>query len=393
MRSFRQKYDTLVTVVIFRDRILKNLEVLQQNSNGLAIAPVLKSNAYGHGLVEVANILDGQNLPFFVADSYHEARNLRASGIRTPILVIGFTQFENLVRNRDKTISFTITDFEQLKKFSEALRSPQIFHLKIDTGMSRQGVLPGELDSAIALIKKNPNIVLEGVCSHLADSAHENHEFNDRQIALWNLSAEKILQEFRNLKYYHLPASAGLKDLSKIKSNMGRIGKAIYGLSDVYRGFERSNTGTLARVSGRGGTSTLVGEGLQPAMEMRARLTGVKKIKAGDTVSYGMTFKADRDMVVGTIPVGYFEGVDRRLSNVGVVQYKDKYCRILGRVSMNITVIDLTEVSEPKAGDEVVVVSANREDQNSVENLAKLCGTIALDFVVHIPQHLRRVVR
>ena len=368
LRSFRHKYDTLVEVVIFRDRILKNLEIIHKSTNGLAIAPVLKSNAYGHGLVEVAEILDGQNLPFFAVDSYHEARTLRTHNIRTRVLVIGYTQYENLVRNRDETISFIITDLEQLQHLAEHLKSPQTFHFKIDTGMSRQGVLPEQLDEAISLIKTNPNINLEGVCSHLADSAHENQEFNDHQIALWNTLAEKVLQEFRNLKYYHLPASAGLKDLSKIKSNMGRIGKALYGLSDVF-------------------------PGLTPALEMRARLTTVKKIRAGDTVGYGMTFKASRETVVGLLPVGYFEGVDRRLSNLGMVTYKGKYCKIIGRVSMNMTMIDLSEVEAPHTGDEVVVVSANREDQNSVENLAKLCGTIALDFVVHIPQHLRRIVQ
>lgn len=368
LRSFQPRYDALVEVVIFRDRLMKNLQIIREHSQGIDIAPVLKSNAYGHGLCEVAEILDDQGVPFLVVDSYHEALVLRNSGIKSKILVIGFTPFDNIKRNRREDVVFTITDLEQLRFLFKNLGTPQTFHLKLDTGLHRQGVLPGDLDDAISILKKTPNIILEGVCSHLADSAHEDDQFNDTQITLWNELQEKIRGEFPELKYYDLPASGGLKHLPKIKSNVARIGKALYGLSDIF-------------------------PGLEPVLEMRAKLTGVKKIHEGAAVSYGMIFKAEKDMVVGTLPVGYFEGVDRRLSNAGVVKYADKFCKILGRVTMNITVIDLTEIANPKSDDEVVVVSAKRSDPNSAENLARLCQTIALDFVVHIPAHLRRVVK
>lgn len=364
LRSLQPKYDTLVNVVIFRDRLLKNFEILRAGSNGLGIAPVLKSNAYGHGLVEVAAVLDQQNCPFFVVDSYHEARVMRNAGIKSKILVIGFTPFDNIKRNRRKDAAFTITDLEQLRFLSEHLSTAQIFHLKIDTGMHRQGIMPAEVEVAAKLIKTNRNIVLEGLCSHFADG--ENDDYTNAQIQTWNPIVEKMTLEFP-LKFIHLAATTGLKHLSKIKSNTVRVGKGLYGLGNI--------------------------AGTEPALEMRAKITGIKKIRAGDAVGYGTTFRAEKEMVIGNLPVGYFEGVDRRLSNVGVVKYKDKFCKILGRVSMNITTIDLTDVSDAKAGGEVVVVSAHRDDPNSVENLAKLCGTIALDFVVHIPAHLRRVVK
>ncbi|OGE82817.1 MAG: alanine racemase [Candidatus Doudnabacteria bacterium RIFCSPHIGHO2_01_FULL_49_9] len=363
LRKLRPRYDTLVTVAVYRDRILRNLEVLRNGAGSNHIAPVLKSNAYGHGLVEVAEILDGAGVPFFALDSYHEALTLRGAGIKTHIVVIGFTPFENIRRNRRKDVAFTITDLEQLKHLSKKLKSPQTFHLKIDTGLNRQGIMPGEIDEAITIIKSSPNIVLEGLSSHFADG--EDEDYTEKQIAIWNPLVEKLTLMFP-LKFIHFAATTGLAHLSKIKSNVARVGKGLYGLGNIH--------------------------GTVPALEMRAKITGVKKIKAGDSVGYGMTFTAEKDMTIGTLPVGYYEGVDRRLSNIGVVKYKDKFCRILGRVSMNITTIDMTNCSDAKAGDEVVVVSANTAEQNSVENLAKLCNTIALDFVVHIPQHLRRVV-
>ena len=368
LRKFRRRYDPLVEVVIYRDRLLHNLQILRDKGGQNEIAPVLKSNAYGHGLVEVAEILDNQDLPFFVVDSYHEALVLRNVGIKTPILVIGFTPFENIKRNRRKDIAFTITDFEQLPLLAKSLKSPQAFHLKIDTGLHRQGILTDDTDGASAALRQNSNITLEGVCSHLADSAGEDEEFNNNQIAAWNNVLHKLETEFPNLKYYHLSASSGLRDLSKIKSNVARVGKALYGVSDVF-------------------------SGLEPVLELRAKITGIKKLRAGQTVGYGMTFKAQKDMVVGSLPLGYFEGVDRRLSNRGVVKYKNKFCGILGLVSMNITVIDLTGIPEPKIGDEVVVISGLSNDSNSAVNIAKICNTAVYEILVHIPQHLRRVVR
>lgn len=350
-------------VVIYRERLLENLKILRKAAGQNRVALVLKSNAYGHGLVEVAEILDDQGVPFFAVDSYHEALALRSAGIKTNILVIGFTPFENIARNRRRDVAFTITDFEQLVLLAKNLKTRQTFHLKIDTGMHRQGIMPYEAAEAVNLIKSNMNVAIEGLCSHFADG--DDVEYTNSQIAIWNPIVEKLTLEFP-LKYIHLAATTGLRHLSKIKSNTARVGKGLYGLGNIV--------------------------GILPTLEMRVKLTGIKEIHSGDAVGYGMTFKAKKDMVVGNLPVGYFEGVDRRLSNIGVVKYKDKYCKILGRVSMNITTIDLSEMREPKAGDEVVVVSATREDANSVENLAKLCNTIALDFVVHIPAHLRRVI-
>ena len=367
LRSLQPKYDALVEVVIFRDRLLKNLEILRSYAKGIAIAPVLKSNAAGHGLIEVATILDKENVPFFAVDSYHEARHMRSAGIRSKVLVIGFTPIGNIARNRDQTFFFTITGLELLQDLSQNLKAPQIFHLKIDTGLSRQGIMPDQIDQAVELIKANPNIVLEGVYSHLADSSNEDEEFMRKQITLWNECYDRLDREFPKLKYYHLSATPGLKNISQMKCNLARIGKGLYGWKEVL-------------------------PGIQPVLEMRAKITGIKKIRSGTSVGYGMTFTADRDMTVGTLAAGYFEGVDRRLSNIGLVKYGKKFCKILGRVNMNITVIDLTEIESPRIGDDVVIISSDRVDENSAEKLGELCGAIPYELLVHIPAHLRRLV-
>jgi len=125
---------------------------------------------------------------------------------------------------------------------------------------------------------------------------------------------------------------------------------------------------------------------------MKSIISSVKTIQAGEYVGYGITYKAERTTLIATVPAGYFEGVDRRLSNCGFFKIGDNYCPIVGRVSMNITSIDVTSAPNIKLGDQVTIISNKRDDRNSVENIAKLTQTIPYEILIHIPQHLRRIV-
>ena len=131
---------------------------------------------------------------------------------------------------------------------------------------------------------------------------------------------------------------------------------------------------------------------LRPALEMRTRITSIHTLHAGESVGYNATFKAPQDMRVATIPVGYAEGVDRRLSSKGSILVRGTSCPIIGRVSMNITSLDISNVADVHVGDEVTVISPNAADPNGVEAIADLCGTIPYEILVHIPAHLRRVI-
>ncbi len=203
LKKSRDPYRPLIEVLIYRDNILHNLRAYQKLCPNVKFAPVLKSNAYGHGLVEVAKILDDYNrktltptlsqrergqmsLPFFMVDSLFEARTLRHEGIKTPLLILGYTTAENINHHKLKNTAFAIISLEQLKLIDKNLKRAANFHLKIDTGMRRQGLSPDELPEAIKIIKSNPLIKIEGVCSHLADADNANTDFTKKQIALWN---------------------------------------------------------------------------------------------------------------------------------------------------------------------------------------------------------------
>lgn len=386
LRRFRRQrsiYTALVEVMISREAILHNLRTYQ-NLTQIAVAPVLKSNAYGHGLVEVATLIErehpgSQNLPFFVVDSYHEALVLRNEGIETPILIIGFTAIENMLSDQLNDIIFTLGDMEQIRKAAERVHKPTRIHLKFDTGMHRQGILPRELDEALRIIASSPLLKLEGVCSHLADSHSLDENFTKKQIALWNEMSEKSLGVFPDIKWRHLSASNGVLYHDRISANLMRLGIGLYGVCTDER--------TAKKLS------------LKPALSMRTSIVSVKKIDAGESVGYDRTFIADREMTLATLPAGYYEGVDIKLATKGSVRIQDDagrmiVCPIVGRVTMNITIIDISAIPKDlqKIGATVEIISGEESAPNSIQNIARLTGAIPYELLVHIPRHLRRVV-
>ncbi len=364
-------YNPVVEVLIYKDKLLHNLNEYKRKYPNLMFAPVLKSNAYGHGLSQIANILDKEKIAFFVVDSLFEAMALRSVGIKSHILIVGYTGAENISNSKIFDTAFAITSLEQLKEINRRLKKEKKFHLKIDTGMHRQGILIQEMEEAIKIIRHNKFINLEGICSHLADADSEQENFSMMQIENWKKAIKLIKNDFTNIKFFHLSASAGVKYADKIESNVVRLGLGLYGISP----------------------SPFVKLNLKPVLEMRSVLSSIKTIESGECVGYNATYKANKMMRVATVPVGYFEGVDRRLSNLGSFKLGDIFCPIIGRVSMNISSIDITVIPKAELGSHVTIISSNTQDNNSVENIAKLSYTIPYEILIHIPQHLKRIIK
>lgn len=364
----------LVGITISKDRLLHNLHTFQKMIPDTRIAPVLKSNAYGHGLTLVAKIIDNQDVPFIIVDSYHEAIILRNEGIKSKILIIGYTFTENILKNKLEKVAFTITDVEQLYEISKKLQSTNYFHIKIDTGMHRQGIPANEIKQVIELLKLNPLIVPEGICSHLAESDSANEHLTNDQIKFWNETVNIWKNEFRDTLYYHLSATAGVMFSKKIEANVLRLGIGLYGI-DPRENIEEKNCFDI-----------------RPVLEMKSVISGTKKIPAGEKIGYGSTFTAPRNIRIATIPAGYYEGIDRRLSNKGFIKIGNSFCPIVGRVSMNITTIDISTVPDAKLNTPVTIISANKNDRNSIKNIEKLTGALERELLVHIPQQLRRRV-
>jgi alanine racemase len=370
----RFRYEPVISIFIHSDHILYNLRQFQAAVPGVAVAPVLKSNAYGHGLVPVAKILDARTtrgaLPFLCVDSYAEALVLRNEGVRTPLLAIGYTPLANTERNRLANVAFGVMSMEELRRLAAAAgrMHPTTIHLKIDTGMHRHGIMPDELAEAFRIIAGNKKIFLEGAYSHLADADAPSSAQTKKQIEAWNSAVRMIKEKMPSVKYFHLSATAGSHYAKEINANVMRLGIGLYGV----------NVGTSLD--------------LLPALEMKTRITSVRHIAAGEPVGYNAAFTAPHAMTVATIPVGYAEGIDRRLMNGGSASVKGVACPFVGRINMNITSLDVSKVPAIKIDDEVQVISPEPGSANSIENMAKLCGTIPYEILVHVPAQIRKIV-
>jgi alanine racemase len=366
----RVAYRPLIEIRISKAALLHNLGEFKARYPGVQFAPVIKSNAYGHGMTTVAKLLDGEPKAFFMVDSFYEALVLRRAGIQSKILMLGYNRIEQLIDPKLKNCAVTIVDFSILQEVVLKLKKPAVFHLKIDTGMHRHGLYGDEITRAIALIKTNPNFILEGLCSHLADADDAVRDITQKQIAAWNEAVALYKKHFPDIKYFHLGATAGAAYSDQIQGNVVRLGIGLYGF----------NVSPFAKLD------------LQPVLEMVSVVSSLRTIPAGEKVGYNGTWTAGRATKAATVPAGYNEGIDRRLSNQGFYKVGGTFCPIIGRVSMNISSIDVTDVSALNVGDEVVIFSRTASDKNCIEAVAKACGTISYEILVHIPSYLKRSV-
>lgn len=360
------KYYPLNKIEISAERLTNNYQYLSSISKKIKIAPVVKSNAYGHGIELVSRILDSQNPPFFCVDSLFEAYQLKKVGIKSAVLIMGFVDARNL-KGKRLPFSFTVFDLDftrQLDKYQPGAK----IHIKVDTGMNRLGVPLSELTNYLKEIKKLKNLEVEGIMSHLS-SPRSSKSYTDYQILNYKKAIELLENSRVYPKYRHIAASGAIFNVkSEILagiSNLARCGIALYG------------------ASGEGNT--------KPVLELKSQIVHIKKLNAGNLVGYDRTFTAKSNTVIAILPLGYNDGVDRRLSNNGHVTYKGMSCPIIGRVSMNITTIDISMVKNPKIGDDVTVISSNLKNQNNIISLAKDTNTIPHDLLVHL--HAKAVRR
>jgi alanine racemase len=235
--------------------------------------------------------------------------------------------------------------------------------------MHRQGIPYTEIDAVIRLMHRAAPNQIEGVFSHFADADVMDSVLTAQQIARWNELAHRLQRDVPTIRYYHMANSSGFRYADTIIANVGRSGNMLYG----------TNPGHLPIA-------------LRPVLKMTSIISDIRTIEAGESVGYNGTFVAEHRMRIATIPAGYYEGITRRLSNKGSYIIEGRRAPIIGRVSMNISSCDVTDIPHAQIGSLVTLISNRTEDQNSVVNIAQMCDTIPYDILVHIPAHLHRVL-
>lgn len=357
----------LNTVALSKPSLIFNFRYFKKQHPQSAICPVLKSNAYGHGLVEIAKILDAEKPVYFIVDSFYESLELRKAGIKTPRLIIGYTLPENYKYMSFKRNAITVMDKETIDALGSLKKRIKV-HLKVDTGMHRQGVPYEKALEMIKLIKTYKKLELEGICTHLADADNpKDDKFTKQQVKIFKKVITDAKRAGITFRYSHVSATSGASKIHDKDFNLIRIGLGLYGSSPFVKS-------------------------LKPVLTFKSTIIAIKELKKGDCVSYGCTYRAPKDMKIGIIPAGYYEGIDRGLSNKGYIYYKNKPCKILGRACMNLTMIDLTGIKNPHKFDSVEVIGNNVSAKNSAEWMAKAAGTIPYVIWTHIAPTIRRVI-
>ncbi len=369
----RQEYQTLNKVWVNRDAIEQNHHLLQVFHPEAQVCPVLKSNAYGHGLTTSAHIFDSLGCPFIAVDSLFEAYELLKTGIKTKILILGYTHPDNF-KVKKLPFEFAVYDLE-LARTLDRYQPGCGIHLFVDTGMSREGIQVSQLPTFLKEISKLKNIKVSGLASHFADADNPSNEtFNVSQIQAFKQALTITKKHGFEPQWRHISASGGSFKTKDNTFNMIRAGLAHYGINPL----EKTDPAYEHLI-------------LKPALKFTSTIVQIKEIEKGERVGYNGTFTAKNKMKIGLLPAGYYEGVDRRLSNKGFVKVNDTFCQILGRVSMNMTTIDLSAVDSVRVGDEALIYSDNSDDKNSLVSAAATAQTIPYELLVHLAESIKRV--
>lgn len=374
IKLLEKKFVVLNNIYISKSAILHNFDLLSTLSPGNLVIPVLKSNAYGHGLEQITEILKSRKFPYIAVDGYYEALKIRSIS-KQPVLVMGYIDQSNYSNIKPKSYAFVVHDPTSLNAIGKTNKK-YIIHIEIETGMSRNGVKLEDLDNFLKQIKKYKNIKLEGVMTHLADADNpDSTEYLQKQTDKFDKSVEMIIAKGFNPTYIHIAQSAGSTKVKSKYANTIRTGIALYGISPLELTDSKYNKLKF----------------LHPALTLTSRLTKLSKINKGESVSYGCTFMAKRTSDIGVLPLGYYEGLPRTLSNVGKVKINNKYMPIAGRVCMNHTMIDTTGY-DVKINDEVTVISSDIKDQLSVNNICRENKIFNYGLLVGLNQNIRRTI-
>lgn len=341
------------------------------------VMAVVKANAYGHGAVECARRLEAAGADWFGVALPEEGIELRNAGITKPILCLaGFWEGQASVCLQHQLVP-VVYRLDMIEAFDRAARERGAVadvHVKVDTGMGRLGVRFDEISEFAAALRKFENIRVDGFMTHFAAADEPScGPLTHDQIQRFEIGLASLREHGFDPTYKHLANSAAVFGQPSAWGNMVRPGGVLYGLwRDILAPADRAVN-------------------LQPVMSLHSRITLLKWVPAGETVGYGCTFEASRKTLVATIPIGYDDGYMRALSNRGHAIIRGVYATVIGRISMDLTLIDVTNVPGVQLDDEVLLMGHDAGLSISAEDLAKTAGTLSYEVTCGIGARVPRI--
>lgn len=362
------------TMYLSKHALHSNITQLLKLCGTTLLAPVLKSNAYGHGMLEIARILDHDaRLPFFCVAHDTEALTLHAQGIKKPLLTLACYQeyITELIKASIHMTIFSVEQWQEVARHARALRMIAYVHLKVDTGMSRLGLTPHQVHALMAQTQNEIKIV--GISTHLNDKDAHDLSYTHRQLHQF----QTLITQLKYQGITHALSSGALDLASHYPLSMARVGTHLYGFWSSSQTRERAQ-------------KLIPDIALQPIATWKSSLLQIKMIPRGTSVGYGRTFIAPHDMTIAIIPIGYWDGYPRALSNKGFMRIRQHHVPVIGIVSMNLIALDVSAVHDIAYHDQVIIY--DQHELSSVEHAASLTGSINIELTTRINPSISRVI-
>ncbi|MFN3396425.1 MAG: alanine racemase [Thermodesulfovibrionales bacterium] len=355
------------------DCISHNLNLIKKIT-GLPVIAVVKADAYGHGALEVSRRLLTEGVSYLAVAYLEEGVRLREAGINAPILALfERKEFSGLI---DYNLIPLIHDMDMAERLSEeAIKRNMMInvHVKIDTGMGRLGFKVDKAIDEIERVAKLGNLRIRGIMSHFSEADIADRDYAMRQIHEFMRIRDALNKKFNGI-LYHIANSAAVFSMKDSYLDAVRPGLALYGYSPFPDLREDTRAGKL-----------------RPSMTVKTRILAIRKVSKGTAISYGRTFITTRDSLIALLPVGYADGFMRSLSNNADVLIRGKRAPVVGRVCMDLTMVDVTGIDDVSTGDDVILIGRQGDEEITTWELAKRAGTIPYEITISLGSRSRRV--
>lgn len=364
-----RKTQAIINLDAIRHNIKQHQDVIGSNKNIMA---VVKANGYGHGAIPVLKAAVEQGVSWAGVSSAEEAIQLRNAGLKLPILLMGGWYPEAVPTFPEHNITpslYSLHQAELLNEYASKKRETFGVHLKLETGMGRLGFSENQLSIFLKKFESLNNIKIEGVFSHLSSADEQDTSFTNEQIEIFKKRVE-LLKQVTDLKWIHISNSAGTSTVNDGVSNIYRLGISMYGQP------------TSDHISGK--------LNLKEAMTWKTAITHIQEYPKGYPISYNRTYHTKKDSKIATVCVGYADGYSRLLSNKGMVLVKGQRVPIVGRVCMDMFMIDVTEIENVSVYDEVVLIGRQGKEYISATEMASWVNTINYEVVCNISSRVPR---
>lgn len=343
---------------------------------------VIKADGYGHGAVELSQVYEKLGADFFAVSNIDEGIEIRKSGSKLPIVILGYTPVSEAKNLAAYNISQAVFSLEYAKELSEKCVEEDCIckmHIKVDSGMSRIGFMCQEFPRDEYSIEEIceacclPNLEVEGLFTHfcVSDEDAEGREFTNKQYENFIHVRDSLKKRGVDISVVHCSNSGAIEDYPETCCDMVRAGIILYGLAPSSKLADRLD--------------------LVPAMTLKTVVAFVKEVQKGATISYGRTFTADRKMKIATVPIGYADGFIRQNAKDGYMMVNGKKAKIVGRICMDQTMLDVTDIEDVKTGDEVVVFGTGENGEPTADSLAENTGTINYETVCLVGKRVPRI--